>query len=397
MPAGPDNPVTIPFNRPFLSGLELTYIEEAVARGQLSGDGWFTDQCHSWLEATLGTGCALLTHSGTAALEMAALLLDIGPGDEVIMPSYTFVSTANAVVLRGGVPVFVDIRADTLNIDETLIEQAITKRTRAILVVHYGGIACEMDAIMEIAQRHKLHVIEDAAHAILAAYKGRMLGTIGDLGCLSFHETKNITSGEGGALLVNRPGLVKRAEILRQKGTDRSAFQRGQVNKYTWVDLGSSFLPGEKTAAFLLAQLQQASSITARRRALWAHYHAAFQAAWQAGLVTLPVVPEGCTQNGHLYHLLLSSAGQRTDFIEHMSGLGIITPFHYVPLHNSPGGLKYGRPGGSLDITTDVAERLVRLPMWLGLEGRLQQAVIAAAQSILAAGSEPSVAGRVGA
>jgi dTDP-4-amino-4,6-dideoxygalactose transaminase len=370
---------SIPFNRPYLTGLELTKIQEANARGQLSGDGWFTERCQAWLQDRLGTHRALLTNSATAALEMTALLLNIEPGDEVIMPSFTFVSTANAFVLRGGRPVFVDIRPDTLNVNEDLIAEAITARTRAIVVVHYGGVACDMDKIMDLAARHGLAVVEDAAHAILADFKGKPLGTIGDLGCLSFHETKNVISGEGGALLINRPELVARAEIIRQKGTNRSAFQRGLADKYSWVDIGSSFLPGEMIAAFLFAQLTHADEITQRRRAIWQSYYNAFGEAERQGLLRRPIVPDVCGHNGHLYYLLLNSAEIRHDFIAFMAQRGIITPFHYVCLHNSLAGLKYGRFQGKLDVAVKASECLVRLPLWLGIEGSLQERVIDAA------------------
>ena len=308
----------IPFNKPFLTGKELYYIAEAHALGQLAGDGHFTKLCSNWLEHRTGCHKALLTHSCTAALEMAAILADIQPGDEVIMPSYTFVSTANAFVLRGGVPVFVDIRPDTLNIDESLIEAAITAKTKAIVPVHYAGVACEMDAIMDIANRHKLLVIEDAAQGVLANYKGRALGSIGHLGCYSFHETKNIISGEGGALLINDPALIERAEIVREKGTNRSNFFRGQVDKYTWVDIGSSYLPGEIIAAFLWAQMQEADVITNRRLAIWNNYHNMFEALEQAGRILRPVIPVGCEHNAHMYYLLLSNLEERTVFITAM-------------------------------------------------------------------------------
>ena len=286
----------IPFNKPYLTGKELHYISEAHARGQLAGDGYFTKKCNTWLEEKTGCHKALLTHSCTAALEMAAILADIQPGDEVIMPSYTFVSTANAFVLRGGVPVFVDIREDTLNIDEQLIEAAITPRTKAIVPVHYAGVACEMDTIMAIARNHNLLVIEDAAQGVMATHKGRPLGSIGDLGCYSFHETKNIISGEGGALLINNPAFADRAEIIREKGTNRSQFFRGQVDKYTWVDIGSSYLPGELIAAFLWAQMEEADSITAKRLEIWNHYNARFQELEALGQLRRPVVPEDCGQ-----------------------------------------------------------------------------------------------------
>ena len=295
----------IPFNRPYLTGRELAYIASAHEQGQLAGDGSFTRSCSDWLEQRTGAERALLTHSCTAALEMSAILAEIGPGDEVIMPSFTFVSCANAFVSRGAVPVFVDIRDDTMNIDESLIEGAITPRTKAIVVVHYAGVASEMDTIMMVAQAHGLLVIEDAAHALLATYHERPLGNIGHLGTLSFHETKNVISGEGGALLVNREQFTERAEVVREKGTDRSLFYRGLVDKYTWVDVGSSFLPGEIIAAFLYAQLEEADSITQRRLALWERYHAQLEPLDQAGLVRRPTVPDGCAHNGHMYYLSL--------------------------------------------------------------------------------------------
>jgi dTDP-4-amino-4,6-dideoxygalactose transaminase len=358
----------ISFNKPYLTGKELHLISDAHSRGQLAGDGFFTKQCSRWLEDNAECNKALLAHSCTAALEMAAILADIRPGDEVIMPSYTFVSTANAFVLRGGVPVFVDIRPDTLNIDEKLIEQAITPRTKAIVPVHYAGVACEMDTIMAIADRHRLLVIEDAAQGVMARYKGRPLGSIGDLGCYSFHETKNIVSGEGGALLINNPEFVERAEIIREKGTNRSKFFRGQVDKYTWVDIGSSYLPGEIIAAFLWAQMQEADSITARRMAIWNRYHEAFEELAQSGRVRRPVIPNGCQHNAHMYYLLLDDLHDRTSFIESMKADGINCVFHYVPLHSAPQGLECGRVSGDMKLTSDLSERLVRLPLWIGLE-----------------------------
>jgi dTDP-4-amino-4,6-dideoxygalactose transaminase len=360
--------VQIPFNRPYLGGKELWNIAQAHAKGQMAGDGSFTKQCQLWLEQRIGCRLALLTHSCTAALEMAAILADIKPGDEVIMPSYTFVSTANAFVLRGGVPVFVDIRSDTLNLDETKIEAAITPRTRAIVPVPYAGIACAMDVIMAIADRHGLLVIEDAAQAILASYQGRPLGSIGHLGTLSFHETKNIISGEGGALLINDPALVDRAEIIREKGTNRSKFFRGQVDKYTWVDIGSSYLPGEIIAAFLWAQMEEADSISARRLAIWERYHTAFESLEHQELVRRPVIADGCAHNAHMYYLLLRDLQDRTAFIEAMKQAEINCVFHYVPLHTAPTGRLVGRAHGALPVTNDVADRLVRLPLWLGLE-----------------------------
>lgn len=359
------------FNKPYLTGKEQFYIAEAHSRGQLAGDGHFTKLCSAWLEHRTGCHKALLTHSCTAALEMAAILADIKPGDEVIMPSYTFVSSANAFVLRGGVPVFVDIRPDTLNIDETLIEAAITSRTKAILPVHYAGVACEMDSIMEIASRHNLLVIEDAAQAIMASYKGRVLGSIGHLGCYSFHETKNIISGEGGALLINDSALAKRAEIIREKGTNRNSFFRGQVDKYTWVDIGSSYLPGEIIAAFLWAQMQEADNISAQRLSIWHRYHSAFEKLEHAERLIRPTIPLGCEHNAHMFYLLLNDFADRTGFISEMKQYEINCVFHYVPLHSSPYGLVCGRAHGALTVTTCLADRLVRLPLWLGLEESL--------------------------
>jgi len=373
----------IPFNRPFLTGNELRYIEEAHARGHLAGDGLFTRRCHAWLRAETGAASALLTHSCTAALEMSALLAGIAPGDEVIMPSYTFVSTANAFCLRGGVPVFVDIRADTLNIDETLIESAITDRTRAICVVHYAGVGCEMDAIMEIAQRRGLIVIEDAAQAVQSRYDGRPLGTFGALAAFSFHETKNIIAGEGGALLVNDPGYIDRAEIIREKGTDRSRFFRGQVDKYTWCDVGSSFLPGEITAAFLCAQMEQADTITKRRLDIWDRYRRDLADLERRECIRLPVIPPRCTHNGHMFYVLLRDLAERGRFIEHLKQRDVHGVFHYVPLHSSPAGIRLGRAQGPLAHTVELSERIVRLPLWLGLEPR-QDEVIAAVHEFFA-------------
>lgn len=375
--------MTIPFNRPYMTGRELWLIAQAHANGHLSGDGPFTKRCHAWLEANTGAATALLTHSCTAALEMSALLLNLAPGDEVIMPSYTFVSTANAFVLRGAVPVFVDVREDTLNIDERLIEAAITPRTKAICVVHYAGVACEMDAIMVIAERHGLKVIEDAAQAIMSRYRGRPLGTIGDLGALSFHETKNIISGEGGALLCRDKEMGERAEIVREKGTNRSRFFRGQVDKYTWVDIGSSFLPGEVTAAFLAAQIDAAQEITARRIALWNRYHAWAAPHEERGTLRRPVVPAHCEHNAHMYYLLLPTLQRRTAFIAGMKERCVGTVFHYIPLHSAPAGLRYGRAHGQLKVTDDISDRLVRMPLWAGLEEHMD-AVFAAADEVLA-------------
>jgi dTDP-4-amino-4,6-dideoxygalactose transaminase len=358
----------IPFNKPYMTGKELWYVSQAHANGHLAGDGVFTKKCSTWLENRIGCRKALLTHSCTAALEMAAILVNIQPGDEIIMPSYTFVSTANAFVLRGGVPVFVDIRQDTLNIDENLIEAAITPKTRAIVAVHYAGVSCEMDTIMAIAGRHNILVIEDAAQGIMSTYKGRPLGSIGHLGALSFHETKNIISGEGGALLVNDPCFAEQAEIIREKGTNRSLFFRGQVDKYTWVDFGSSYLPSELIAAFLWAQMEEAVAITKRRLDIWDAYHASFEALEMQGKIRRPIVPSDCNHNAHMYYLILPDLDKRTAFIDALMKKGIGTVFHYVPLDSSPMGEKYGRKSGALTQTQQLSDRLVRLPLWLGLE-----------------------------
>ena len=365
----------IPFNKPYLGGKELWYIAQAHTKGQMAGDGSFTKLCQRWLEQRTGSRMALLTHSCTAALEMAAILADLKPGDEVIMPSYTFVSCANAFVLRGAVPVFVDIRPDTLNLDETKIEAAITPRTRAIVPVHYAGVGCAMDVIMAIAERHGLLVIEDAAQAILSNYQGRPLGSIGHLGTLSFHETKNIISGEGGALLINDPALAERAEIIREKGTNRSKFFRGQVDKYTWVDIGSSYLPGEIIAAFLWAQMEEADTISARRMSIWQRYHEGFASLENEVSVRRPVVADERAHNAHIYYLLLRDLRDRGAFIEAMKQAEINCVFHYVPLHSAPYGRLSGRAAGPLPVTTDVADRLVRLPLWLGLEEHLEHVI----------------------
>ncbi len=367
--------MNIPFNKPYMTGRELEYIAQAHSTGHLSGDGQFTRQCNKWLQDNTGANKALLTHSCTAALEMAAMLIDIQPGDEVIMPSYTFVSTANAFVTRGAIPVFVDIRPDTLNIDENLIESAITSHTKAIVPVHYAGVGCEMDTIMDIATHHGLQVIEDAAQGIMSAYRDQPLGAIGQLGALSFHETKNIISGEGGALLVNDPELIERAEIIREKGTNRSKFFRGQVDKYTWVDIGSSYLPSELVAAFLWAQMEQAESITARRLAIWQRYHEALDEPAQRGRIVRPDIPSHCRHNAHMYQILLPTLAQRTNFIDKLKAQGIHCPFHYVPLHSSPGGKRFGRSIGDMRHTNDLSDRLVRLPLWVGLEDQQAAAI----------------------
>jgi dTDP-4-amino-4,6-dideoxygalactose transaminase len=368
-----------------MTGRELQRIAEAHAAGHLSGDGGFTKRCHQLIEASVGCGRAFLTHSCTAALEMAAILTNLGPGDEVIMPSFTFVSTANAFVLRGAVPVFVDVRQDTLNIDERLIEAAITSRTRAICVVHYAGVPCEMNEIMSVADKHGLMVIEDAAQGYLSAYRGRPLGSIGHIAALSFHETKNVIAGEGGALLLNESRLIERAEIIREKGTNRSRFFRGQVDKYTWVDIGSSYLPGEVIAAFLSAQLEDARQITDRRHAIWSRYHTWATEQEAKGLLRRPIVPDHVSHNAHMYYLLLNSLTHRTAFINAMKAAGVQVVFHYVPLHSSPAGLKYCRVSGDLSVTTAVADRLVRMPLWLGIEDKLNE-VLGAADAALASG-----------
>ena len=359
--------MAIPFNRPYVSGKELEYIAEACANGHLSGNGKFTQRAQRWLEKYSGCAKALLTHSGTAALEMAALLAGIQPGDEVIMPSFTFVATANAVVLRGGVPVFVDIRPDTLNIDETLIEAAITPKTKAIMVVHYAGVGCSMDEIMDIAKRYGLLVIEDNAQGIKATYRGCPLGGFGQLAAVSFHETKAVISGEGGALLVNDPALVERAEIIWEKGTNRSKFFRGQVDKYTWIDVGSSYLPSEINAAFLWAQLESIEDIVAQRLALWDHYHAAFAPLEERGLLRRPIIPTECMHNGHIYYVLLPDLTVRSQVLSDLKAADIHAVFHYVPLHDTEPGRRYCRTHGDLRVTEDTSDRLVRMPLWVGM------------------------------
>lgn len=367
---------SIPFNWPHMTGKELDYIAEAHFKGALAGDGPFTKRCHAWLEERTRCNKALLTHSCTAALEMAALLLDIQPGDEVIMPSYTFVSTANAFVLRGGVPVFVDIRDDTLNLDERLIESAITPRTRAIVPVHYAGVACDMNTIMAIAQKHGLKVIEDAAQGMMSTYKGRALGSIGDLGAYSFHETKNVISGEGGALLVNNPDMSLRAEIIREKGTDRSRFFRGEIDKYSWQEVGSSFLPGELVAAFLWAQLEEADRITRERLASWKHYHELLEPLEAKGILRRPIIQSDSEHNAHMYFILLSPEIERQKVIEQFKLNNITSVFHYVPLHSSIAGRRYGRAHGDLSVTNQQSERLVRLPMWVNLSFEQQEKIV---------------------
>jgi dTDP-4-amino-4,6-dideoxygalactose transaminase len=357
-------PIPIPFNRPSLAGDELRYLAEAVETGHLSGDGRYTARCHALLEKELGVRKVLLTTSCTHALEMTALLLDVGPDDEVIVPSYTFVSVVNAFVLRGARPVFADIRPDTLNLDESQLEALITPRTRAIVPVHYAGIACEMDTILGIAARHGVRVIEDNAHGLYGRYKGRLLGSMGALATLSFHETKNFTCGEGGALIVNDPAFVERAEILREKGTNRSRFFRGQVDKYTWVDVGSSYLPSELLAAFLLAQLEARERIQAKRHHIWSFYAGSLSEWARARGIQLPTVPPSCEHPAHLFYLLLPSLADRQALIDHLKGHGIASVFHYLPLHLSEMGQRYGGKQGHCPVTEDLSDRLLRLPFF---------------------------------
>ena len=369
--------IRIPFNKPFVAGKELYYIAQAVMKeSHLSGNGPFTQRCHEWLVNKLGCTRAFLTHSGTAALEMAAILCDIQPGDEVIMPSFTFVSTANAFVLRGAVPVFVDIRPDTLTMDEREIEQAISSKTRAIVAVHYAGVSCDMDEVMAIADHRGLWVIEDAAHAFLSTYKGKFLGTIGHLGCLSFHETKNIISGEGGALLVNDSQFIERAEIVWEKGTDRSKYFRGEVEEYTWVDIGSSFLPGDLVGAFLYAQLEQGEAIVTKRRRIFERYYQSFQSLEKNGLIGLPFMGDHCARNGNLFYIITRSLEERTELIQDLLSKGILAVFHYVPLHSSPAGKKYGQANGEMRVTDDLSSRLLRLPLYYEMtDGEVEKVV----------------------
>lgn len=358
----------IPFNKPHITNKEFGYIQQAINQGQLSGNGQFTKKCHSWLESNTNCKKALLTHSCTAALEMAAILANVQPGDEVIMPSYTFVSTANAFVLRGAIPVFVDIRPDTLNIDESQIEAAITPQTKAIVPVHYAGVGCEMHRIMEIAHEHNLIVIEDAAQGIMSTYKDQPLGSFGHLAAVSFHETKNVICGEGGALLINDSNLIERAEIIWEKGTNRSQFFRGQVDKYTWVDIGSSFLPSEINAAFLWAQLELAEAITQKRLHIWQQYHQAFSPLETSSQVRRPIIPQKDKHNAHMYYLLMPNLESRDNIIQKLKQSGIQSVFHYVPLHSSPAGLKYGKTYGNLPLTNDLSDRLLRLPLWVDMK-----------------------------
>ncbi len=358
----------IPFNVPPCVGTEIQYIKEAVESHKICGDGAFTKKCNAWLEERFHAQKVLLTTSGTTALDMAALLCDLKEGDEVILPSYTFSSTATSAVLGGARLVFVDIRPDTMNIDETKIEAAITEKTKAVIAMHYAGVACEMDTIMEIARRHHLLVIEDAAQGVMSTYKGRALGTIGDFGCYSFHETKNYSMGEGGALVINNPEYNERAEILREKGTNRSKFFRGQVDKYTWVDFGDSYLPSELNAAYLWAQLCAADEINENRMENWNRYYQELKELEDAGKIELPVIPEGCVHNAHMFYIKCRDLEERTRFISYLKEEGILAVFHYIPLHSAPAGLKYGRFFGEDRYTTGESERLVRLPMYYGLE-----------------------------
>lgn len=371
----------VTFNIPPYTGNEICYIEQAVRSQKICGDGEFTKRCSAWMQERFGVKRALLTTSCTSALEMSALLSGIEPGDEVILPSYTFSSTANAFVLAGARLVFVDIRPDTMNIDEKLVERAITDRTKAIAVMHYAGVSCEMDTILDIARRHGLVVIEDAAQGVMSTYKGRPLGTIGDFGCFSFHETKNYSMGEGGALLLNDQQTAERAEILREKGTDRARFFRGQVDKYTWVNYGSSYLPSELNAAYLWAQLEKADEINRDRLATWDYYRAAFEPLAQEGLIDLQVHPEGCQHNAHMFYIKLRDLQQRTEFIAHMKQRGVLCVFHYIPLHSAPAGLKFGRFDGEDVYTTVESERLVRLPLYYGITARDREEVVKSALS----------------
>ncbi len=375
--------VHIPFNKPYMSGKELYYIAQAHSNGKLSGDGPFTEKCKIELEEITSANSVLLTHSCTAALEMAALLMNLSPGDEIIMPSYTFVSTANAFVLRGAVPVFVDVREDTLNINEALVEAAISHKTRAIVAVHYAGVSCEMNEICRIAKKHDLMVIEDAAQGFMSSYHGAALGSIGDLGAYSFHETKNIISGEGGALLVNNQLLVNRAEIIREKGTNRKQFFRGEIDKYTWQEIGSSYLPGELIAAFLWAQLEEAKIITKKRLDIWTNYHQLLATSEAKGLLTRPIIPPGCEHNGHMYYVLLPSQVDRQRVIDALNRVMINAVFHYAPLHNSPAGFNFGKISGSMQVTIDISERILRLPLWVGITHEQQEKVCGSLHRII--------------
>lgn len=368
----------IPFNVPPYVGTELKYVKQAVENHKICGDGPFTKKCHTWLEENLPCQKALLTTSGTTALEMAAILCDLQPGDEVILPSFTFSTTATAFVLVGAKLIFVDVRPDTMNIDENKIEAAITDKTRVIVPVHYAGVACEMDTIMDIAKRHNLKVVEDAAQGVMSSYKGKALGTIGDFGCFSFHETKNYSMGEGGALIINNEEYNDRAEIIREKGTNRSRFFRGQVDKYTWVDYGSSYLPSDMNAAYLWGQLEVADEINDNRLATWHTYYDAFKELEEKGLVKLPTIPEECVHNAHMFYLKCRSLEERTEFISFLKENDIVPTFHYIPLHSSPAGMRFGRFDGEDEVTTSESEKLVRLPMYYNMKDSDISKVIAA-------------------
>ena len=371
----------INFNNPPYTGDEIKYIEEAIASKKISGDGQFTKKCSEWLENKFSTTRVLLTTSGSTALDMAAQLCGIKPGDEVILPSYTFSSTANSFVLAGAKLVFVDVRPDTMNLDEKKIESAITDKTKVIVPVHYAGVACEMDAIMDIAKKHNLLVVEDAAQGVMSEYKGRALGTIGDFGCYSFHETKNYSMGEGGAIVINDPKYVERAEILREKGTNRAKFFRGQVDKYTWVDFGDSYLPSELNAAYLWAQLLRADEINNDRLSSWNYYYNALKPLAERGKIMLPTIPDGCVHNAHMFYIKLISLEERTKFITYLKSEGVQTVFHYVPLHSAPAGLKFGRFDGTDEYTTSESDKLVRLPMYFGLSKEDKETVVEAIYS----------------
>ena len=373
----------IPFNKPFIAGKELYYIAQAVTMGNIAADGYFTKACSRLLEERFGINKVLLVPSGTAALELAAMLCDLRPGDEVIMPSYTFVSTASAFARVGAKPVFVDIRPDTLNIDETKIEAAVNERTRAVVPVHYGGVACEMDAIMDIARRHNLLVIEDAAQGVNAFYKGRALGSIGHLGCYSFHETKNYVCGEGGAICINDARFIERAEILRDKGTNRQKFFRGEVDKYTWVDVGSSYVMAELLAAFLYGQLEHLDDISARRRELYEYYAEHLRPLEDAGDLRLPRIPPDCQSNYHLFYILTRDAASRDGLIQHLRRADILAVFHYVPLHSSPAGRRLAVAAGDLSVTQDAADRLLRLPLYHDITVEEQRSVVTELEAYL--------------
>jgi len=365
----------IPFTKPYAAGNELTYVRQVICGDRWAGDGTFSQRCQEWLRGMLNSVEVLLTHSCTAALEMATILCGLEGGDEVIQPSFTHPSTANAVVLRGATPVFVDVRADTLNLDERLIERAITERTKGIIAVHYAGVGCEMDAIIDVARRHDLWVIEDAAQGILSRYKERYLGTLGDVGALSFHETKNVTSGEGGAILINNPRHVARAEVIREMGTNRARFLRGEVDEYVWVDMGSSYLPSEIVAALLLAQLEEIRSLTSRRKEIWRRYHQGLQDLELAGLLKRPFIPANCDHNGHLYYLMMPDQNARSRLIAGLGAREISAHFHFMPLHAAPAGRRFGRAHDRLPVTERAGECLVRLPIWIGIEAHLDRII----------------------